>query len=400
MNRRRFFRNSAGFLAGIGSSSLWFNLAAAQTTRRKKILVVLFQRGAADALNTVVPFSDAAYYSLRPTIAAPAPGKPNGVIDLDGHFGLNPALGPLKTLWDNQQLAIIHATGSPDSSRSHFDAQAFMESGTASAKTLDGWLNRAMKTSQLQTSTFRLISSGSSLPLTVRGDTDATAVGNIATIDLGTGASAVFERMYASSSDSEMNRVGKDAFELLRRGGVVNAKDYAPAAGARYLGGPPVQDLRQIAQLVKADVGMEAAFVEIGGWDHHTNLSGQLSSMLRNLAEALSSFCIDVGDRMEDIVLVTMSEFGRSARENGNAGADHGHGSLMLTIGGPLRGGKVYGEWPGLAPDKLFEGRDLAVTTDYRDVLSEILSRHLGVTDLSHVFPEYRAQKTLGIVRS
>jgi uncharacterized protein (DUF1501 family) len=158
--------------------------------------------------------------------------------------------------------------------------------------------------------------------------------------------------------------------------------------------------LRQVARLIKADVGLEAAFVEITGWDHHSNEASQLSSMLNGLASTLTSFSTDMGDRMEDIVLVTMSEFGRTARENGNGGTDHGHGSLMLTIGGPVRGGTIYGEWPGLAPEQLFEARDLAVTTDYRDVLSEILIRHMGITDLSRIFPGYHSQKNLGFIRS
>jgi len=400
LNRRTFLRNSAAVLAGVGGSSLWLSEAAAQSTKRKKVLVVLFQRGAADGLNIAVPFSDSGYYNLRPTIAMQPPGKPNGVIDLDGRFGLHPALKPLKSLWDSGQFAIVEATGSPDSSRSHFDAQEFMESGTASAKTPDGWLNRAMKTSQFPTSTFRVVSTGSNLPLTLRGETNVTAVGDLAKIQLGTGASAIFENMYLSSADSEINKVGKDAFDLLRKVESINGLPYAPSEGVRYFQNPEGQGLLQIARLIKADMGLEAAFVEIGGWDHHTNLTSSLSAMLNNLANALSAFTTDMGDRMEDVVLVTMSEFGRTARENGNGGADHGHGSLMMAIGGPVRGGKVYGDWPGLANEQLFQGRDLAVTTDYRDVLSEILTRHMGVTDLSRVFPGYPSQKTLGFIRS
>jgi uncharacterized protein (DUF1501 family) len=394
-----FLRDSAVLVAGIGCSSLWLSEAAAQT-RRNKIVVVIFQRGAADGLNIVVPFSDPHYYSLRPTIAVPAPGKSNSAIDLDGRFGLNPALKQLKSLWDNGQFAIAEATGSPDSSRSHFDAQEFMESGTSGVKRPDGWLNRAMKTPQFPTSTFRVISLGSNLPLTLRGETGVTALGDLAKIQLGTGASRILEDMYLSSGDPDIKRVGKDAFELLRKVDSANGQPYVPTEGVRYFGGPPAQELQQIARLIKANVGLEAAFVEIAGWDHHTNLTGALSSMLSNLGNAISSFAIDIGDRMEDVVLITMSEFGRTPRENGNGGADHGHGSLMMTIGGPVRGGKIYGDWPGLAPDQLFESRDLAVTTDYRDVLSEILKHHMGVTDLSRVFPEYTPQKTLGFIRT
>jgi uncharacterized protein (DUF1501 family) len=400
LNRRTFLRNSAVLCAGVGGSSLWLSEAAAQVSRRKKVLVVIFQRGAADGLNMVVPFSDPGYYELRPTIAMAAAGKPNGVVDLDGRFGLHPALKPLKSLWDSGQFAIVEATGSADSSRSHFDAQEFMESGTSGVKMSDGWLNRAMNTSQVPASTFRVVSMGSNLPLTLRGETHVTALGELAKLQLGTGASSIFENMYLSSADSDINRVGKDAFDLLRKVENMNGQPYVPSGGVRYFQNAEGQGLLQIARLIKADVGLEAAFVEIGGWDHHTNLTGTLSSMLNSLANALSSFAIDLRDRMEDVVLVTMSEFGRTARENGNGGADHGHGSLMITIGGPVRGGKIYGEWPGLAKEQLFEGRDLAVTTDFRDVLSEILTRHMGITDLSRVFPGYQSQKNLGFIRS
>jgi uncharacterized protein (DUF1501 family) len=400
VNRRTFIRASAAGIAGTAFSSLWLSRAAAQGTPRKKVLIVLFQRGAADGLNTVVPYFDGDYYKLRPTLAVAAPGKPNGVIDLDGRFGLHPVMRPLKDLWDSEQLAVVEATGSPDFSRSHFEAQDYMESGTSGVKRDDGWLNRALKTEQYPTSVFRAISMGSKLPLTLRGGTQATALATVQKLQLGAGAAAMFEDMYRATGDSEFRKIGDDAFALLKKAEGLQAQLYTPSNGARYPAGDLGQGLLQIARLIKGDVGVEGAFLDYGGWDHHLNESAMISPMLSNLAGSLSAFSVDMGQRMEDVVLVTMSEFGRTAFENGNGGSDHGHGNLMLVLGGPVKGGKVYGDWPGLASHQLFQQRDLAVTTDFRDVLGEILMRHVGVTDLTRVFPEYTQTKTLGFIRA
>jgi uncharacterized protein (DUF1501 family) len=278
-----------------------------------------------------------------------------GAIDLDGHFGLNPALQPLKALWDKQQLAIIEATGSPDSTRSHFECQDQMESGMAGKVASDGWLNRALLPPGPQTSPLRAVAMGSQLPHT---------------------------------------------FSALKMVRSINQQGYQPQNGAQYGQGFELgQSLQQIARLIKADVGVEAAFAEVGGWDHHQNENNQLSNLLRQFGSALAAFSQDMGDRMEDIVLVTMSEFGRTAQENGNAGTDHGHGDLMMVLGGPVRGGKIYGKWPGLEKEQLFEGRDLAVTTDYRDVLGELVSGHLGQKNLAQVFPGYEVGKPLGLLK-
>ncbi len=405
ITRRVFLRDSAVVLSALGTSPLWLATASGQGSQRsqssrRKILVVLFQRGAADGLNIIVPHGDPNYRSLRPTIAVPGPGAQNGVVDLDGHFGLNPGLSPLKNLWDQQMFAVVEATGSPDSGRSHFESQAYMESGTSGMKTEDGWLNRAMRTAAVPASAFRLVSMGPQLPLTLRGDAMATSVGALGGLQVGNGVSKIFERMYRASDDPALNTVSGEAFAMLRRVEKITADTNKPANGAQYGIGEVGLGLFQIARMIQSDLGVEAAFVDIGGWDHHTNESGSLQPLLNSLATACVAFCRDLGDRMNDIVMVTMSEFGRTAFENGNGGTDHGHGNLMMLIGGPVRGGKVYGEWPGLAPDQLFQKRDLAVTTDYRDVLGGILTKHMGVESLDNVFPNYAVRKTLGFIRS
>jgi len=412
LTRRIFLRGGAMVMAGMGAAPSWLARAAEGAGGKRKILVAIFQRGAADGLNVVVPFAEKRYYELRPTIGIPAPsasGAPNTAIDLDGRFALNPALQPLKALWDKQQLAIVEATGSPDPTRSHFDAQDQMESGTPGKTSSDGWLNRALSPAGPETSPVRAIAVGAQLPRTMRGARSAIAVaatGNDAQQPQnGVGPdTSILESMYAKSGDQPLARTGNDAFAALK---IIRSIAQQPnvqlpggtSAPQYNQGGELGRSLRQIAQLIKADVGVEAAFAEIGGWDHHGNENPQLSNLLRQFSTALAAFSLDMGDRMEDIVVVTMSEFGRTAQENGNAGTDHGHGDVMMVLGGSVGGGKVYGKWPGLEKEQLFEGRDLAVTTDYRDVLGELVSGHLGQKNLSQVFPGYQPGESLGLLR-
>jgi uncharacterized protein (DUF1501 family) len=401
LTRRFFLRGSAVAMAGAGAAPLWLARAAAATEGKRKTLVVIFQRGAADGLNVVVPFAEKRYYELRPAIGVAAPKGPNDAIDLDGHFALHPSLKPLKSLWDKGSLAIVEATGSPDPSRSHFDAQDYMESGTPGKTTGDGWLNRALTAAGPKTSPVRAVALGSKLPRTLRGDRAAVSVGDLQSFQMGGEDTAnIFENMYATAVDPRLGATGKDAFAAMKMIQTITQQPYDFAAGNRYAqGGELGRSLQQLARLIKANAGVEAAFAEIGGWDHHGNEQPQLSNLLRQFGAALDAFSQDLGDRMEDIVLVTMSEFGRTAQENGNAGTDHGHGSLMMVLGGPVNGGKVYGKWPGLEVEQLFEGRDLAVTTDFRDVLGELVTGHLGQKNLGQVFPGYEAGKPLGLLR-
>ncbi|PYS30555.1 MAG: hypothetical protein DMG11_04690 [Acidobacteria bacterium] len=397
--RRYFLRCSALAMAGLGAAPSWLLRAAAQDGRKRKILVAIFQRGAADGLNVVVPFFEKLYYEMRPTIAVPQPGKNNGGIDLDGRFALHPSLQPLKPLWDSGELAIIHATGSPDPTRSHFDAQDFMESGTPGRTSEDGWLNRALGPVEPGVSPLRAIAIGAQLPRTLRGSRRAVAVNNLQQFETrNKDVASILESMYATTADPRLMASGKETFDAAKMIESINRNPYTPANGAQYAGGFG-NALQQVARLIKADVGVEAAFAEIGGWDHHVNESPQLTNLLREFGASLAAFARDMGDRMEDIVLVTMSEFGRTAREDGSGGTDHGHGNVMMALGGPVRGGKVYGRWPGLEPEQLYEQRDLAVTTDFRDVLGEFVGRHLGRSS-DQVFPGYKPGEPLGLIKS
>jgi uncharacterized protein (DUF1501 family) len=409
--RRVFLRGSAVVMTGMGALPFWLARAASVEGKKRKTLVVIFQRGAADGLNIVIPFAEKRYRELRPNMAIAPPlstvpstsAASNFVtIDLDGRFALNGGLQPLKDLWDKKQFAIVEATGSPDSSRSHFDAQDYMESGT-SGKTLgDGWLNRALPKSGVDIAPLRAVSLGNQVARTLRGERDAIAIGASTQFNMGNQAAAsIMESMYATSSDAKVGKTGKDAFEAMKLIQSINRtpNDVQAAVPLYAQGGELGRSLQQLARLIKANAGVEAAFAEINGWDHHSNENAQLSGLLRQFSSALAGFHLDLGDRMEDIVVVTMSEFGRTAQENGNGGTDHGHGSLMMLMGGPIAGGKVYGKWPGLEKEQLFEGRDLAVTTDFRDVLGEIISGHLGQKDLGSIFPGYQPADPLGLLK-
>jgi uncharacterized protein (DUF1501 family) len=385
-------------MAGVGSAPLWLERAAFagdQQGARKKVLLAIFQRGAADGLNIVIPHGERRYYDLRPTISIPRPSSgiaaADSVVDLDGFFGLHPSLASLKPLWQQQRLAIVHAAGSPDPTRSHFDAQDYMESGTPGLKaTADGWLNRSLVAETGKISPVRAISLGPALPRALRGPRNAIAVESLNNFTVrDAAASKVLQSMYAGSSDQVLNGTGRETFEAVALLQSIQKTPYQPAGGANYPKGRFGDSLRQIAQLIKADVGVEVAFADIGGWDHHTNEPGQLKNVLGEFGNSLAAFYQDLGDRMEDVVVVTMSEFGRTAKENGNRGTDHGHANVMFVMGGAVQGGRVYGKWPGLAPEQLNEERDLALTTDFRDVLGEAVYTHLGNRSIQSVFPNY-----------
>ena len=429
---RRYFLKSAGLsLFGAGLVPTFLRRTALALDQpafgaRKKILVAIFQRGAADGLNAVVPFGEKEYYSLRPTINIPQPASGAGggaaVLDLDGFFGLHPSLAPLRPIFATGHLAVVHATGSPDNTLSHFDAQDYMESATPGVKsTTDGWRNRYLRLyPELDATPFRAVAFAPRVPRTLLGSAPVLAIddlrafrlpgngGNPGRLNLTglpdgrngfvrpAGPAADFEgsveAMYASTSDPLLASTAREMFAATSILEQIGAGEYQPEQGAEYPRGPLGRSLLQVAQLIKANVGLELAFAEVGGWDHHVNeggVQGQLAGSLTQLGEALVAFYRDMGDRMADVVVLTMSEFGRTARENGNRGTDHGHANAMFVLGGPVKGGKVYGQWPGLAPDQLYEGRDLALTTDFRDVFAEVLVRHLGARDASNIFPGF-----------
>jgi len=403
-SRRRFLKSTGlGFLALGLPPSFPFRAAEAQQAGKGKVMVVVFQRGAMDGLNAVIPFKDRAYYTLRPSIAVaePASGE-DRVIDLDGFYGLHPALAPLKSIYDKGHLAIVHAAGSPDNTRSHFDAQDYMEIGTPGIKsTPDGWLNRYLNEQKKSESPFRGVALTAQLPRMLAGSALALTLSSIDEFRLRNESMVgPLQRLYANTSDALFRFGGQNLFAAMTELRQVESK--IPPSAERYPAGRFGASLAQIARLIKADVGLEIAFTEIQGWDTHVNqggAKGQMANRLKGLAEGLATFYRDLGDRVEDVVLITMSEFGRTARENGNRGTDHGHANVMFAIGGPVRGGKVYGRWPGLAPEVLYEGRDLNLTTDFRTVCSEVISRHLGQKDLSKIFPGFRtAAAPLGLI--
>ena len=378
MNRRTFLKSSGlALIAGPLLPSVFVRMADAATTKGRKVLVAVFRRGAVDGLNVVVPYGEKAYYDARPSIAIPK----SEVLDLDGFFGVHPSLAPLVPYFKDKSAAFVHAVGSPDATRSHFDAQDFMESGTPGVKiTQDGFLSRALAG---RTATpLRAVALAQTMPRILSGKANALAMSDVATFGVGSEVADAFRSMYG------------EAYEATR---ILKSADPAklqPENGAVYPQGPLGNSLKQIAQLIKANVGLEIAFTDVGGWDTHAGqggAQGQLANNLRNVSAAIAAFIKDLGSRMGDVVLVTMSEFGRTVRETCNRGTDHGHGNAMMLIGGGVKGGAIYGDWPGLKESQRHEGRDLKVTTDFRDVFGEVVMRHLGADEktAARVFPGY-----------
>ena len=433
MERRAFVRSGTLALLALGFPPEFLTrslLAETRAAAKKKTLICIFQRGAVDGLNMVVPFGEKSYYESRRSIAVAAPTRStNGLIDLDGFFGLHSGLQPLHELYTRKELGIVHAVGSPHPTRSHFDAQDFMETATPGVKsTRDGWLNRVLTDTQHNctdctgrtldnakahaadhatgqvgmatgSAALRGISLGAETPRAMRGRHATLSIPNLDTFGVAGGRDAAiedaFSRTYGSEAGTIIGSAADGAFEAMQLLKKANVAQYRPAAGVEYPAGDFGRSLRQVAQLIKAGVGVEIAFVDIGGWDTHNNQGGeqgQLANRFRELSRGVRALYDDLGDRMDDVVLLTMSEFGRTVRENGSGGTDHGHATCMFVMGGPVKGGKVYGDWPGLAREQLYEGRDLAVTTDFRNVFGEISDKHLGAKSLDKVFPGYTLQ--------
>ena len=420
MNRRFFITSGGVALASIGltsaAPSFLQRTALAETIDRitggrRKTLIAIFQRGAVDGLNMVVPYGEASYYDQRPTIAIPKPQGTNAeaAINLDGFFGLHPSLAPFKPLWDSKRLAIVHAAGSPDNTRSHFDAQDYMESATPGVKsTNDGWLNRYLQSKpDPEKSLFRAVSLTQNMPRVLQGRAPAVAISSLADFSIRAGQNSAsvqggFEAIYAPVNGA-LGDTGRETFEAVNYLKKVNPAQYKAENNAQYPRTPFGNALLQIAQLIKAGVGLEVAFTDVGGWDTHVNEGnsrGQLGNLLQNFSSAIAALYTDLGQRMDDVVVLTMSEFGRTVRENGSRGTDHGHANAMFVVGNNVRGGKVYGDWPGLKTDQLYEGRDLALTTDFRDVFGEVAQKHLGTSNLANVFPGYAgsASKFRGVL--
>jgi len=425
MDRRVFVKSGGLALVTLGLSPAFLRRTAfgmaMPVAPRGKTLIVLFQRGAADALNVVVPHGDPAYYAMRPSIAVPRPGTGGAAasaIDIDGYFGFHPSLAPLKPFHDRGLLATIHAVGSPSATRSHFDAQDYMESGTPDDKnTPDGWLNRYLATRgtceacrvgdpAAPPSPFRAVALAPQSPRILEGPAPSVAMNSLDEFSVrATGSDAErLEALYRTGSADLVHGTGSEMFEAVKMLKAANVGKYQPEALADYPRSQFGTRLKQIAQLIKMNLGVEIAFADVGGWDTHVNqggATGQLAGRLDDFAKSLAALVVDLGDRMGDVTIVTMSEFGRTAHENGNGGTDHGHAGSMFVLGGDVAGGRVHGRWPGLAPEQLNEGRDLALTTDFRAVFSEVAARHLGAAQLDRIFPGYSGREAdwLGLIR-
>ena len=415
IDRRFFLKSGCLALAGIGLSGVipgvlqsMAHAAATTSTGKKKILIALFQRGAVDGLNVLVPHGDSAYYAARPSIAIAKPNQSDGALNLDGHFGLHPALAPLLPFWKDGRFAAVAAVGSPDNTRSHFDAQDYMESATPGLKaTRDGWLNRLLQHQQ-NASPFSGVAMDSQTPRSMLGRAPTVAMTDLSQFAVKAGRfsndmKGGFEGLWQQQNQGALGESGKetfDAVDFLRKSGAAQRR---PDNGANYPNSALGKSLRQLAQLIKADVGLEIGFAEAGGWDTHVNqgaANGLLANNLRDFGQCIAAFLTDLGPRRDEVLLLTMSEFGRTVHENGSRGTDHGHGNVMLAFGNRVHGGKVFGDWRGLSDSDLYEGRDVPVTTDFRDVFAEIAQKHLGNKNLQEVFPGYAvdAGKFRGII--
>jgi uncharacterized protein (DUF1501 family) len=400
---RRDFVARAGLVgAGLAVGPKLFFRSAEAAEGKGPVFVHLFQRGGMDGLSAVVPYADPDYRKLRKNTAIPSPKKGDATraIRLDDRFGLHPALGALRGDYAEKRLAIVHAVGSTDPTRSHFDAQDFMETGTPGVKgTANGWINRYLaRNAEDAKETFRAVATTAVLPRVMKGDARALAIQSFQTFRMGGGdfMSDAFGGMYGADGDDVVHQSGREALAAIARLKRVNPAKFQPENGAQYPRGRVGQQMLMIAQLIKSGLGLEVAFAECGGWDTHLNqgaATGSLANRLKEVGDALHAFSLDLRDRMENVVVATLTEFGRTAKENGTNGTDHGHGSCCFVLGGPVKGGKVYGRWPGLSAGRLWQKRDLAVTTDFRDVLAEVLGKHMGTKDLSKVFPKHKAKK-------
>ncbi|MEM8961084.1 MAG: DUF1501 domain-containing protein [Acidobacteriota bacterium] len=411
-DRRAFLKSGGIALLTLGAGPTFLGRAARAAAApgpfgRRKVLVTIFQRGAMDGLAAVTPLTaetlkGGSLQDLRPRLAMSA-AKSAGdqrLLDLGVGYGLHPSMAAFEPLWRDNALAIVHAAGSPHSTRSHFDAQDYMESGTPGRKgTPDGWLNRVVGELGHDTTPFRAVAMTPAMPRSLYGDHAALAVTDLEEFKVqppGRGGALApvvgqgFEALYEQTSNDLLGATAHDTFEAMHALERLDVSRYRPAAGANYPRGPLGDALKQIAFLVKSEVGLEVAFAESGGWDTHVAQGAGQGSFARraaDLSRAITAFWHDLGVHRDDVVVMTMTEFGRTVRENGSAGTDHGHGSCLFVLGGDVDGGKVHGDFPGISPDVLFEGRDLPVTTDFRAVFSEVAGHHLGITDDQAMFP-------------
>jgi uncharacterized protein (DUF1501 family) len=404
-NRRQFLKLSGTTLALLGFDPVR-TLAGRDSETPDGVLVVVFQRGAADGLHMVVPYRDSRYRSAREALALGEPGKVSGTtLDLGDGFSFHPAMSSLLPFYQSRRLAVVHAVGSPDPTRSHFDAQDYMESGTPGVKsTRDGWLSRALSAIG-SSSPFAAVSLTSRMPRSLAGSKDAIALADFSRLGAGRGSETLaerIERMYAADDSEEFAQAGEEAFRAVEMFREEDPLSRPPREGVRYPRGREARPFQQLAQLLKSDLGIRIAFVESNGWDTHFGqggATGQMANLLRGLSESIAAFLEDVGSDAP-VTLLTATEFGRTVEINGAGGTDHGHGSAMLLAGAGVQGGRVHGDWLGLDRKNLYEGRDLAVTTDFRDLFQEAASRALGLPEATELFPGRRSEKVGVMSRS
>lgn len=410
ITRRAFLRSGtvAVFAAGFGGSPLFLNRAVAATTKNKKVLISIFQRGAMDGLMAVTPFNDPLLKKLRPRLAMSAAQSEGdkALIDLDGTFGLHPALSSFKNLFFDKRLAVIHGIGSPDTTRSHFDAQDYMETGTPGNKgTQSGWLNRVSGLMGHETTPFQSVAMTSALPRSLYGNNPSLAIADLNDFKVNVKnsrqfantAAKSFEELYHQTSQQLLGSAGTESFEAIDMLSKVTKQKYVPANNAEYPNTPLGKALKQLAQLIKADVGLQIGFAESGGWDTHVQqgtVNGTFAQRARDLSGSIEAFWTDLGERYhDDVVLMTMTEFGRTVHENGSGGTDHGRGSCMFVLGNFVDGGKVHGSLAELHREELSQRRDIPVTTDFRSLFSEVAGKHLGFTNDAIVFPEWNGKR-------
>lgn len=411
VDRRAFMKSGAMalFAAGLGGVPTFIARAADSKKiigpyKKGKVLVCIFQRGAMDGLMAVSPYSDPNLKTLRPTLYMSPSQSEGRMIDLDGRFGLHPALQSFAPFFTEGRMAIVHGVGSPNNTRSHFDAQDYMESGTPFSKsTPSGWLNRAVGLMGHDATPFRAVSLTSALPRSLYGDNEALAINNLQEFAIqmrgnplaSNLASKSFEQLYDQTSSQILNKTGKESFDAMKMLNVNNIKNYQPANGVVYPNSPLGNSLKQIAMLIKMDIGMEVAFAESGGWDTHFNqgtANGALARNLKDFSDSIAAFWKDMDAHQDDVTVMTMTEFGRTAHQNGTGGTDHGRASCLFVLGNDVQGGKVYNNIKTLAKEDLEDGRDLPVSTDFRSVFSAVANGHLKINNNQKLFPTWDGQ--------
>ncbi len=406
LSRRRFMAVTGSAAALAAAAPAWLPRVALARDHRgtmRDVIVSIFLRGAADGLSICVPWGEAAYYTARPTLAIPRPdsGLPNRAIDLDGFFGMAAALQPLMTAYTNGHLLFIHAAGSTDPSRSHFDAQRFMEVGLPGSNSLyTGWLGRHLYSVSPMSPTAQLRAVGISTGLqqTLVGGPLTLPIPNLDAFGLSGTTSTVNNRqvalgdMYSTVADP-VHAAAETTIQTINLLNTINFAGYVPAGGAVYPAGSLGLALKSTAALIKAQVGVEAVAIDVTGWDTHSNqgpMTGTMAALMASLAGSIGAFYTDMWTgTAPTVTLVAMSEFGRRVGENGSLGSDHGHGNVMIVLGHCVTGGRVLTQWPGMGPGQLYQNLDLQVTTDYRDILAEIVQQRLGNSNLSYVFPSF-----------